>query len=83
MNVLSWMLFGLLVGLVKNFTNQHATGREQLATLIFSVMGAVAGGLFAVVILDVSLQRFHVVSFGNAALGAILFLFMSRKLRRL
>lgn len=83
MNVLSWMLFGLLVGLIVNMVRSEMTGREQLISILLAVSGAILGGVFAAVILDVGFGRFHIISFVNAAIGALLFLFTWKRFREL
>jgi uncharacterized membrane protein YeaQ/YmgE (transglycosylase-associated protein family) len=83
MNVLAWLLFGLLVGLVTNMASSVPSRAVFIREIIIGVTGALMGGMTAVVLLDLTLARFNFLAFSIAAVSSFLFLFFGKQLQRL
>ena len=81
MNVLSWLMFGLLVGILANAldTNTH---HSLTGNLLLGIGGAVIGGIVASIIFGAGMQRFNMTSLVIAAVGSLLLLYVGRTIRR-
>ena len=80
MNLLAWLLFGMIVGIVAAAIDNVRRG--ILTYILLGVGGALLGGLAANYILNTSYSGFNATSFLIASLGAIALLFFGRALRR-
>lgn len=82
MNVLSWILFGLIVGIVANAIDPADNQGGLLGAVLLGVVGALVGGFLANLLFGVSVTGFDITSFIVAVAGALLVLFGARALRR-
>ena len=82
MNILSWILFGLLAGAVARLV---VPGRQRmgcLLTLAVGVLGALIGGALGEAVLDRDVDlKFDLVPFLLAVAGAVLLLLAIEALR--
>ncbi len=79
MPVIIWIAFGLLVGFVAN----HIMGRSRrglLRTMIIGLLGAVLGGWIASLLGVGSVTAFTVEGFVIATGGAVLLIWLLRRL---
>lgn len=82
MNVLSWILFGLIVGIVANAIDSSPNGGGFLGSVILGIVGALVGGFLANLIFGISIVGFNVTAFLVAIAGSLLLLFFGKALRR-
>jgi len=80
MNILAWLLFGMIVGIVAAAIDNVRRG--IVTYILLGVGGALLGGLAANYILNTSYSGFNATSFLIASFGAIVLLFLGRALRR-
>lgn len=81
MNIISWVLFGLLVGLVANILDPAPNRGGLLSTIILGIVGALAGGFLASILFGISVIGFDLTSFAVAVLGALIVLYLGRAVR--
>lgn len=82
MNILAWILFGLIAGTVANLIDPHPSSGGILGSIILGIIGAVIGGLVANFFFGLAVSGFNLESFVIAILGALLVLFVQRSLFR-
>ena len=81
MGILSWIVFGLLAGLVARMFVRGTGGIGCLGTLAVGIVGALLGGLFGEVIFDEKVRfDWDLKPFLLAVLGAIAFLLVLQAL---
>lgn len=83
MNILAWILFGLITGIIANMLDPRPTEGSLFAALILGVGGALTGGILANIFFGMSITGFNLTSFLVAVAGSLLLLFISRALRRI
>ncbi len=81
MGILSWIVFGLIAGAVAKFLHPGEDPGGILVTIIIGVLGAIVGGFIASALGMGTVDGFNLGSLGIAILGAILLLFIYRKIR--
>ncbi len=82
MNILSWILFGLITGIIAHMLDPRAEERSILNAILLGVGGALAGGLVANLFFGVPLSQFNLTAFLVAVIGSLLLLFLGRAVRR-
>ncbi len=82
MNIISWMLFGLIVGIVANAIDPAPNEGGVLGAILLGVAGALVGGFLANVIFGISVAGFDITSFIVAVAGSLVVLFGARAFRR-
>ena len=80
MNILAWLLFGMIVGIVAAAIDNERRG--IITYILLGVGGALLGGLAANYLLNASYSGFNATSFLIASLGAVVLLFLGRTVRR-
>lgn len=80
MNILAWLLFGMIVGIIAGAIDDARRG--LLSYIALGVSGALLGGFLANSLFNVSYSGFNSISFMVASLGAIVLLFASRAIKR-
>ncbi len=81
MNILSWILFGLIVGIVANAIDPAESRSGVLGAILLGIAGSLIGGLLANFIFGVGVVGFDITSFIVAVAGSIVLLFGFRALR--
>lgn len=81
MNVLSWVIFGLIAGSIANLIDPNPSRGGILGSILLGVLGAVIGGWLANTLLGVSVTGFNFTSFLIAVGGSLLLLFIGRLFR--
>lgn len=71
MSILSWIVFGLIVGLIAQLLNPNPSKGGILSSAILGIVGAVTGGFVADALLGISITGFNLSSFVIAVAGAI------------
>ena len=81
MGFLSWILLGLLVGVLAKWIMPGPASSGLVMTILLGVAGAFVGGWLGTQLGFGSVTGFDLRSLGVAVLGALLLLFANRKLR--
>ena len=81
-NLLSWFVFGLIVGIVAHLFDPAPDGGGVLGTLLLGILGALVGGFISNLVFGGGISGFNVPSFIIAVLGSLLLLFVQRAVRR-
>lgn len=81
MGILSWVLFGLLAGLLAKFLMPGPNGGGFIATTLLGIVGAVLGGFIGTRLGWGSVTGFDLHSFGLAVGGGLLVLVVFRLVR--
>ncbi|OGE31677.1 hypothetical protein A2631_00835 [Candidatus Daviesbacteria bacterium RIFCSPHIGHO2_01_FULL_44_29] len=79
-SLLSWMALGLLVGYMVHILDYHSVNRSILGTLLTGVLGALAGGVFANIVLGSGVSGFNLWSLAIAAVGALSLAILQRSI---
>jgi uncharacterized membrane protein YeaQ/YmgE (transglycosylase-associated protein family) len=82
MGALSWILFGLLAGIIAKMIMPGRDPGGFIITILLGILGAVIGGMIASLLGFGRVTGFDLGSFAIAVLGAILLLVLYRQLRR-
>lgn len=82
MNILSWALFGMIVGIVANAIDPAPDSGGVLSAVLLGIAGALVGGFLANLLFGVSVTGFDLTSFIVAVAGSLVVLFGARALRR-
>ena len=81
MNILSWIIFGLIAGALAKLIMPGKDPGGCLVTIIIGILGAMLGGFLATELLDFGpVTGFNLRSLGIAVLGSILLLGIYRLL---
>lgn len=83
MEIISWMLFGLIVGIVANTIDPHPESGGLPGALLLGVSGSLLGGFIANAIFDAPANGISFSSFLIAIAGSLLLLTLGRALRRI
>ena len=82
MNILSWIIFGLIVGTVANAIDPTPNKSGILNSILLGVVGALIGGLIANLIFGINVTGFNIVTFLVAIAGSLLLLFFGKAVRK-
>jgi uncharacterized membrane protein YeaQ/YmgE (transglycosylase-associated protein family) len=81
MGILSWVLLGLVVGILAKWIMPGPDSSGIIMTIVLGVAGAFVGGFIATQLGIGSVSGFNLGSLAIAVAGALLLLFLNRKLR--
>ena len=83
MGIISWIIFGLIAGILAKWIMPGKDGGGFIVTVILGIIGAVVGGWLATTFgLGGSVSGFNLQSFLVAVVGAIVVLAVFRLIRR-
>jgi len=82
MDLITWVVFGLIVGVVANMLDPKPAYGGILGSIVLGVLGAVVGGFLGNFFIGVGVSGFNLPSFALAILGALLLLFLGRMLSK-
>lgn len=82
MGIISWIVFGLLAGILAKFVMPGDDGGGFIKTTLLGVAGAVVGGFIGTRIGFGDVTGFNIRSFAIAIAGALLVLWAYRKIRK-
>lgn len=71
MNILSWIIFGLIIGITVNFFDRESQESDVIGIIILSVVGSILGGLLANLVFGLELNKFNLSSLLIAMIGAL------------
>ncbi len=78
MSILSWILFGLVVGIVANILDTRKSSGGLIGAVVLGILGALVGGFLADLVFGVGLTGFNLPSLAIAILCSLLLLFIQR-----
>lgn len=78
MNIVTWVLFGLVVGIVANLLDPVSASRGWLGTIAVGILGSLLGGFLGDLIFGVGVTGFNLPSFILAVIGSLLVIFTNR-----
>jgi uncharacterized membrane protein YeaQ/YmgE (transglycosylase-associated protein family) len=81
MGILSWIVLGLVVGLLAKWIMPGDDPGGLVMTIVLGVAGAFVGGWIATQLGFGSVSGFNIGSLAIAVAGAVLLLFLNRRLR--
>lgn len=81
MNILAWVFFGLLVGVVANILDPRPSSGGMLGAIVLGIVGALVGGFLSSLLFGVGITGFNFTSFAVAILGSLLVLYIERAFR--
>lgn len=82
MNLLLWILFGLLVGVIANIIDPSTSRGGVLGSVILGILGSILGGILGNMVFGVGITGFNFPSVALAVLGALLLMFAERAFRK-
>ncbi len=82
-NLLSWLLFGLVIGVVASVIEDSRERGGNLGTIMLGVLGALMGGLTANVVLGTNISVFNFDTFSIAVIGSLFIIFVQRSIKRM
>lgn len=82
MDIVSWVIFGLIVGIIANIIDPRPSSGGILGAIVLGIVGALLGGFLGNLLFGVGVTGFNFSSFIVAILGSLLLLFISRALVR-
>ncbi len=82
MSILTWIILGLIVGVVANMIDPTPTKGGILGAIILGIVGALVGGFLSSMIFGIGVSGLNLTSILVATAGALLLLFAGRALRR-
>jgi uncharacterized membrane protein YeaQ/YmgE (transglycosylase-associated protein family) len=81
MGILSWIVFGLIAGILAKFFMPGPDGGGIIVTILLGIVGAVVGGFIGTALGLGDVTGFNFRSFIIAVVGGVLVLFVYRRLR--
>jgi uncharacterized membrane protein YeaQ/YmgE (transglycosylase-associated protein family) len=82
MGIVSWILFGLLAGILAKFVMPGDDGGGFIKTTLLGVLGAIVGGFIGTRLGFGEVTGFNVRSFAIASAGAVLVLWLYRMVKK-
>lgn len=82
MGILSWIVMGLIVGILAKVIMQGAGPTGIITTILLGIAGAFLGGFIGTLLGFGSVTGFNLQSFGLAIAGAVILLLLYRWLRK-
>ena len=82
MGILSWIIFGLIAGVAAKLIMPGRDPGGFIITILLGIGGALVGGFIARLLGFGDLQGFDLRSFVIAVIGALILLFVYRRLRK-
>ncbi|HSX09176.1 MAG TPA: GlsB/YeaQ/YmgE family stress response membrane protein [Candidatus Saccharimonadales bacterium] len=82
MNILTWILFGLLVGTIANAIDTTPNNGGFIGSVLLGIVGALVGGFIANLLFGISITGFDTTAFIVAIAGSLLLLFFGKAIRR-
>lgn len=82
MNIFSWIVFGLITGVIVSVFDSKSTDKGVVSSMILGIVGAIFGGLVGNLILRGSLSAFDPFQLLIAMGSALFVLLAGRTLRR-
>lgn len=82
MSILTWIVFGLIVGVLANFIDPRPAKGGIIGSIVLGIVGAIVGGFLGNAFFGIGVSGFNFSSFIVAVAGALLMLYVGRMLSR-
>jgi uncharacterized membrane protein YeaQ/YmgE (transglycosylase-associated protein family) len=82
MNILFWVIFGLIVGTVANLIDPEPSQGGWFGAMILGILGAMLGGFLGNMVFGIGISGFNFPSLAVAVLGALFLLFIGKAFGR-
>ena len=82
MNFLSWILFGIIVGIIAHSIDDEHTFISLPGAIVVGIIGAIIGGLAGSALFGLTLRDFDLTLFVVAAGGSLFLLSLGRAMKR-
>jgi uncharacterized membrane protein YeaQ/YmgE (transglycosylase-associated protein family) len=82
MNVIAWIVFGLIVGVIANLIDPRPAQGGIIGAIILGIVGALVGGFIGNLLFGVPVTGFNFPSFIVAVIGSIIVLWIARAFYR-
>lgn len=82
MNLLTWIIFGLIVGIIANLLDPEPEKGGLIGAIMLGVLGAILGGFLSSLVFGVGISGFNITSLLISTAGALLLLILSRAIRK-
>ncbi|WP_027351234.1 GlsB/YeaQ/YmgE family stress response membrane protein [Halotalea alkalilenta] len=82
MGIISWIVFGLIAGIIAKFLMPGRDGGGFILTIVLGIVGAVVGGWISTALGYGTVDGFNLGSFAVAVIGALVVLFIYRKIAK-
>lgn len=82
MNLIVWVAFGLIVGVIANMIDPRPARGGLIGAIALGIGGALVGGFLGSVILGVGVTGFSMSSFVVAVIGSLVLLFIGREISK-
>ena len=82
MNILAWIVFGLIAGTIANIIDPAPSKGGILGSIVLGIIGAIVGGFLGNTLFGVSVTGFDFSSFVVAIAGALVVLMVGKMLSR-
>ena len=82
MNLVLWIIFGMLSGVIANWIHPKKSMPDLVGSIVLGAMGALLGGMLANVILQVNVVGFNLVAFLVALFGSTILLMANNSLQK-
>lgn len=80
MGLISWLIFGAVAGWAASMIYGNKQSQGWIGNIVVGLVGSVIGGFIGNLMFDVDTTKWSIGGFVSAILGAVLFLFILRKL---
>ncbi len=82
MGWIAWIVFGLIAGVIAKFLMPGDDPGGFIVTILIGIVGAFVGGFLGQLLFDTGgVDGFNFASFATAVIGALIVLFIYRKVR--
>ena len=82
MEILTWLVFGLIVGTIANIVDPRPSQGGILGAIVLGIVGALVGGFLGSAVFGTGVTGFNIQSFLVSVAGALLVLYIGRMLMR-
>lgn len=82
MNLIFWIVFGLIVGVIANLIDPEPAEGGWLGAMILGILGAMLGGFLGNMVFGIGISGFNFPSLAVAVLGALFLLFVGKAFGR-
>jgi len=81
MNIVTWLIFGLIVGIIAHLIDPEQNRGGLLGATILGIVGSLIGGFLANTLFGLSMSGFDFTSLAIATAGSLLVLTLGRSWR--
>lgn len=78
MNIIFWIVFGLIIGTLANIIDPQPSRGGILGSIVLGILGAILGGILGSLVFGIGITGFNLPSVAIATLGALLLMFLAR-----